>query len=181
MNAGVWIVNLAVLAAVLEADLGRREVARLRLARPILMAAAIVPFFARSVATSGPGLTLELAGTGAGALLGLLAAGLMRTEYDPDKHSVFSRAGGAYAALWTVVIGARLWFAYASAHVFPVRLGQWLATGHITPNALTDALIFLALSMLVTRTAALLGKAARARAIARTAAPGPDLTPAPSL
>jgi len=181
MTASVWIVNLAILATVLQADLGRRRVARLRLARPILMAAAIVPFFAKSITTSGPGLTLELAGAAAGALLGLLAAALMRTEYDLDKHDVFSRAGAAYAVLWVVVIGARLWFAYASAHIFPVQLGHWLATNHITPDALTDALIFLAVGMLVTRTAALLGKATRARNTARVGTSNPDPTPAASL
>lgn len=181
MNASVWIVNLAILAAVLEADLGRRKVARLRLARPVMMAAAIIPFFAKSVTASGPGLTLELAGAAAGALLGLLAAVLMRTEYDPGESSVFSRAGAAYAVLWALVIGARLWFAYASAHVFPVQLGRWMATTHITPDALTDALIFLALSMLITRTAALLAKATRARNTARTAGAGPGLSSVPSV
>jgi hypothetical protein len=181
MRAGVRIVDLVVLAAVLQADLGRRKVARLRLARPILMAGVIVPFFAKTIATSGPGLTLELAGAGVGALLGLLAAGLMRVEYDPGRHTVFSRAGVAYAALWVAVAGARLWFAYASAHVFPVQLGRWLATSHITADALTDALIFVSLGMLVTRTAALLGKASRARDTARAAALSPDLTPSPGL
>ncbi|TJZ97835.1 hypothetical protein [Actinacidiphila oryziradicis] len=170
MNASVWIVNLAVLTAVLEADLGRRKVAWFRLARPILMAAAIIPFFAKNIATTGAGLTLEIVGAGTGILLGLVAAALMRTEYDVAKKSVSSRAGAAYAALWAAVTGARLYFVYASAHVFPTQLGRWMATNHITPDALTDALIFLAIGMLVSRTAALLGKASRTGHTHRTAA-----------
>ncbi|GAA1892784.1 hypothetical protein [Streptantibioticus ferralitis] len=172
MNASVWIVNLAVLTAVLEADLGRRKVAWFRLARPILMAAAIIPFFAKNIATAGAGLTLELTGAAAGILLGLGAAALMRTEYDTAEKTVFSRAGAAYAALWAAVVGARLYFAYASVHVFPTQLGHWLATNHITPDALTDALIFLAVGMLLSRTAALLGRTSRVRHTHRiTAAP----------
>lgn len=39
MSAGIWIVNLAVLASVLGTDLGRREVSKRRLLRPALVAA----------------------------------------------------------------------------------------------------------------------------------------------
>ncbi|GAA1932875.1 hypothetical protein [Streptantibioticus ferralitis] len=162
MNASVWIINLAVLATVLHADLGYKQIAWLRLARPILLAIAVVPIFAKNIATTGNGLTLEIAGTAAGLLLGLLAAALLPVRYDTTRKAAFSTGKTTYAALWTTVIGARLLFAYASVHVFPAQLGHWMATNHITPDALTDALIFLAMGMLVARTAALLGKGARA-------------------
>jgi hypothetical protein len=55
------IVNAVVLAAVLEADLGRhRKILRFRLLRPILIAAAIVPLFLEKVTTHGGGLTVGL-------------------------------------------------------------------------------------------------------------------------
>ena len=73
------IVNAVVLAAVLEADLGRhRKITRFRLLRPVLIAAAIVPLFLEKVTTHGGGLTVELAGVAAGLILGLAAVGLMR-------------------------------------------------------------------------------------------------------
>ncbi|MGW7003532.1 hypothetical protein ACWGCW_12055 [Streptomyces sp. NPDC054933] len=177
MDASVWIVNLAVLTAVLEADLGRRKVAWFRLARPILLAGGVIPMFLKNVATAGAGLTLEIIGSSAGILLGLLAAALMRVEYDTAKDRVFSRAGAAYAALWAAVVGARLYFAYGSVHVFPTQLGHWLATNRITPDALTDALIFLAIGMLIARAATLLAKASRARNGAR---PTPAIRPVAS-
>ncbi|MEU8976298.1 hypothetical protein AB0D11_45295 [Streptomyces monashensis] len=162
MNASVWIVNLAVLTTVLHADLGYKKIAWLRLARPVLLAVAVVPIFAKNIATHGNGLTLEIIGTAAGLLLGLLAAALLKVRYDDDHKAAFSTGRAPYAALWAVVIGARLLFAYASVHVFPTQLGRWMFTHRITGDALTDALIFLAIGMLVARTTALLAKGARA-------------------
>ena len=164
MNADVWIVNLAVLATVLHADLGYRKVALARLVRPALVAAAVVPLFVKGMATGGNGLALEIAGAGAGILLGLVAAALLKVRYDQGSRAVYSRGGAPYAALWILVIGARLLFAYGSQHLFSAQLGHWMIANRVTANALTDALVFLAIGMLLSRTGALLGKATRARA-----------------
>jgi hypothetical protein len=163
MDASVWIINLVVLAAVLESDLGYRKIGSFRLARPLLMAGGIVPLFLKSPASAGNGLALEIAGTGFGILLGLLAGSLMTVGYNPIKAKVYSRAGFAYAALWTIVIAARLYFVYGSNHIFSAQIGRWMATNHITVDALTDALILMAVGMLVARTGTLIAKAARAR------------------
>ncbi|OLZ64109.1 hypothetical protein AV521_36935 [Streptomyces sp. IMTB 2501] len=162
MNASVWIVNLAVLATVLHADLGYKKIGWLRLARPILLAIAVVPIFAKNIATHGNGLTLEIIGATAGLLLGLLAAALLKVRHDQDHNAAYSTGRAPYAALWGLVIGARLLFAYASVHVFPAQLGHWMLTNRITGDALTDTLIFMAMGMLVSRTAALLAKGTRA-------------------
>lgn len=162
MDASVWIINLAVLTAVLEADLGTRKVTAFRLARPIGLAAGVIPMYLTGLTTSGNGLLLEVAGAAAGILLGLAAVALMPVRFDPAKNKAVSHAGATYAALWTAIVGARLWFAYASVNTFPTQLGRWLFTHHITPDALTDSLIFLAIGMLLTRTAVLIGRARHA-------------------
>ena len=60
MPIDVLIVNIAVLFAVLEADLGRRKISTFRIVRPLLMAAGIIALFVQHVATAGNGATLEM-------------------------------------------------------------------------------------------------------------------------
>jgi hypothetical protein len=147
------LVNILVLIAVLEADLGRRKISRLRIVRPLLLVIGIVPIFIDHPATAGRGLALEVALAGAGVVLGLVvSAGLMRVERDRPTGRPVSRAGVAYGLAWTVIIGARLAFSYGSQHWFSAQVGHWLVTNQITVAALTDSLIFMAIAMTLART-----------------------------
>jgi hypothetical protein len=164
MDAGVWILNLVVLFVVLESDLGTRKVTRFRVLRPVITAALVVPFFVGRLDTGGYGLLLEIGGTAAGLLLGLLAGAFMPVQEGVAKgrRCAKSRAGIGYALVWVAVVGARLAFAYGITHVFGRRLGEWMAAHSVSANALTDALIFMAVLMMLTRTALL---QVRARAV----------------
>jgi hypothetical protein len=176
--ASVWIINLVVLTAVLEADLGRRRITWFRLARPLALAGVIIAFYLKGVASGGTGLTLELTLGGAGVVLGLLAGAIFGVYRDAAGFAR-SRAGFGYAALWAAVIGARIGFAYATSHSHSLQ--KWLGTHQVTSAALTDALIFMAAGMLLARTATLL---ARRRALpsddasaAQAARPGRTVLP----
>jgi len=171
MSASIWIINLVVLAAVLEADLGHRKITRMRLIRPLIIAAVIAAFWITGVADSGTGLWVELAGIGTGIVLGLVAAALMRVYADGGRP--YSYAALPYALLWVAVIGARLWFAYASNHDIRVPVGTWMYAHQLTTSALIDAFVFLALAMVLTRTGSL---AVRSRALRR--APAAELAAA---
>lgn len=153
MSASILIVNLGVLFAVLESDLGTRKVSAFRVARPLLMAIGIIPLFIEHPATAGAGEALELALTGLGILFGIFASTrLMRIGYDYDPGRVVSRAGVTYGLFWSTIIGARLLFTYGANHWYTSQLVHWMSSNGISADALTDSLIFMALAMAVTRT-----------------------------
>jgi hypothetical protein len=147
------VIDALVLAAVLEADLGsHRRISRLRIVRPLLIAGAIIPLYLKAVTTTGTGLTLEVALGAAGIVLGLIATMLVTVYRSPKTGKPVSRAGAPYAILWTLVIGARAAFSYGATHWFGPQLGHWMTTNGVSSAAITDALIFMAVAMLLTRT-----------------------------
>ena len=160
------IINGAVLAATLHGDLGgHRKIGPMRLLRPLTIAAGIVPLFIDPIVTHGTGLAVELAGTAAGILGGLIAVSLMRVYRSELTGKPASSAKWGYAALWTLIIGARAAFSYGASHWFPSQLAHWCITHQVTGDAITDGLIFMAVAMMLTRT---LGLAARAATLPRT-------------
>jgi hypothetical protein len=152
MPTSAWVINLVVLAAVLLGDLGHRKINAFRLVRPVIVTAVIIAFYVKSVATNGNGLAFEIGLAALGIVLGVVASALFQVRREQDGFA-WSTAGTTYALLWVVVIGARLAFedeAYTSH-----ALDRWFATNSLSSNAITDALIFMAITMVLTRTAGL--------------------------
>jgi hypothetical protein len=160
--AEALIVNAAVLGSVLATDLGpARKVGRMRIARPLVVAGAIIPLFVKSPAAGGTGLALEIGATLLGLISGLAAVALMRVYRSPQTGKPVSHAALGYALVWAAVIGARAAFSYGWVHWFPAQLVRFGIAHQLTVAALTDSLIFMAVAMLVTRTLGLWGRAAR--------------------
>jgi len=156
------IINGVVLVAVLEGDLGpHRKIGRFRILRPLITVALVIPLFLDRPVTHGNGLLVELAGVAAGLLCGLVVAALMRVYRSPRTGRPVSAAGFPYALVWTVVVGARAAFSYGAVHWFPAELTQWCAAHQVTVAAITDGLIFMAITMVLVRTLGLATRAAR--------------------
>ena len=156
------IVNGVVLATVLATDLGpARKIGPMRLLRPVIAAAIIIPLFVDQPVTHGTGLVVEIAGVVAGLLGGLAALALMGVYRSPQTGRPVSRAGAPYAILWTVIIGARAAFSYGAVHWFKAPLVSWAITNQVSVAAITDGLIFMAVVMVLVRTIGLGMRAAR--------------------
>ena len=156
------IVNGVVLATVLATDLGpARKISKIRLLRPVIAAAVIIPFFVDWPASHGMALAVEIAGVAAGLLAGLAASALMGVYRSPTTGQPVSRAGLPYAIFWTAIIGARAAFSYGSVHWFSVPLVTWGIAHQVSVAALTDGLIFMAITMVLVRTVALGARAHR--------------------
>jgi len=156
------IINVAVLFAVLEADLGsHRKIGPVRILRTPLVIAAVIPLFLDRPVTHGNGLLVELAGLAAGLLCGLVVTTLMRVYRSPKTGQPVSAAGLPYAIVWTLIVAARAAFSVGATHWFPAQLAQWCATHQVTGAAITDGLIFMAITMVVIRTAGLAARATR--------------------
>jgi hypothetical protein len=156
------IVNGIVLVTVLASDYGKaRKISTHRLLRPVIAAAIIIPLFVDKPVTSGNGLVVEIAGVAAGLICGLAAAALMGVYRSPGTGKPVSRAGMPYAALWTVIIAARAAFSYGAGHWFQTPLVTWAIANHVTEAAITDGLIFMAITMVLLRTLSLRVRASR--------------------
>jgi hypothetical protein len=156
------IVNGVVLATVLASDVGpARKIGRMRLLRPVIAAAVIIPIFMGRPATHGTGLAVELAGIAAGVLGGLAAAALMRVYRSPLTGKPVSSAGWPYAIFWTVIVAARAAFSWGAAHWFTGSLVSWAIANQVSQAAITDGLIFMAIAMVIIRTVGLAARATR--------------------
>jgi len=156
------IVNGVVLATVLASDLGgARKIGWIRVLRPVLAAAVIVPLYLKTPATHGTALAVEIAGLAAGVLGGLVAAALMKVYRSPASGLPVSSAGWPYAIFWTTVIGARAAFSYGAAHWFTAPLVAWCVAHQVSEAAITDGLIYMAIVMIIARSAGLRIRASR--------------------
>lgn len=154
MTTTEYLLNAGLLAFVLWANLGTRAVTRARFTLPLILVAVAAAVFLRDVPTAGNDVALELTGAATGAVLGLVAAALVRVRRDATGRLVM-RAGAAYAALWVAVIGGRVAFAYGADHWFGPAIGRFSMTHAITgADAWTSAFVLMALCMVVARVAA---------------------------
>jgi hypothetical protein len=156
------IVNGVVLATVLASDVGpARKINRMRLARPVIAAAVIIPLFVDHPATNGSGLAVEIAGIAAGVLGGLVAAAMMRVYRSESTGKPVSSAGWPYAIFWTVIVAARAAFSYGAAHWFTNSIVSWAVANQVSEAAIVDGLIFMAVAMVLVRTGVLAARASR--------------------
>ncbi len=160
MSTSQYILNLALLAWILTANLGSRVLTVRRVVVPLVVVAAAAATYLRDLPTAGHDLTLELIGLAAGLVLGAVAALTVRVRRDHER--VVTTGGIAFAAIWVFVIGGRMLFAYGAEHWFGASIGRFSHQHLITgADAWTAAFILMALAMVLSRVAVTGLRAAR--------------------
>lgn len=154
MNATEIIIFVGLAALIIGTQMGRRNLTPRRLLIPFLAVGFVGYHYLQSIPTVGGDLDFEIALSLAGAALGVAAGFLMNVERDGQTGRIVTQAGVAYAALWVIVFGGRLGFAWAATHIWSHQVAQFAIQHEITSSAAwTAAFIFMALSMVIARTA----------------------------
>jgi hypothetical protein len=156
------------LGYILWSNIGTKVVTVRRYVIPLVLVGLAGAGYLRHVPTLGNDGRLELAGIVAGVVFGVVATSLVRAGRDAEGR-VTMTAGPGFAALWVVVIGGRMLFAYGAEHWFAAGMTTFSIDHRITgANAWTAAFVLMALAMVLTRV--VLG-GARALSVPRRPAP----------
>ena len=165
MNPTEFITFAGLASLILATQLGHRRLSLRRLLLPFVAVGVVAYHYLPIVPTAGGDLDFEVGLSLAGAVCGVLAASLMSVKRDDRTGEIATEAGVDYAALWVLVFGGRMAFAWAASHGWSHQVAQFSLQHDITGStAWTAAFILMALSMVVTRTAV---TGARALLIAR--------------
>src|SRR5947209_13728131 len=112
MNATEIITFAGLATLIIATQMGRRRLTLRRLLLPFAAVVLVGYHYLHGVPTVGGDLDFEVSLTLAGALCGVLAAVLMNVERDERTGLIMTEAGITYAALWVIVFGGRLAFAW---------------------------------------------------------------------
>jgi hypothetical protein len=163
MSTTQYVLNIALLAYILLSNLGTREVTHRRLLAPVVLVAIAGWVFLRNLPGLGNDHALEAVGLAAGVVFGLIASACVSLRRDLSGRLV-STAGWAFAAVWVLVIGGRMAFAYGADHWFPMTIARFSRDHLITgADAWTAAFVIMALAMVLTRLLATVVRGARVR------------------
>jgi hypothetical protein len=154
MNTTEIVIFVGFAALIIVTQLGRRALTPRRFLLPVAVAGLVGYHYLQSVPTVGGDLDFEIGLALTGALFGVLAGSLMGVERDAHTGRIMTRAGLAYAALWIAVFGGRLVFAWGATHLWTHQVAQFSIQHAITGSAAwTAGFVFMALSMVLARTA----------------------------
>ena len=159
MTLEIWILVIAVFAAVVLTRLGRHRYSRRQRLVTLGVIAVLVLKYVRGMPTTGHDALLEAVCAGIGVLFGLGMLASTAVERDESTGQVWVRAGVAYLVLWVVMLGSRIAFAYSATGFGRSEIGRFFATNHITGAAITPAFVLMTVGSLVVVT---LGLALRA-------------------
>lgn len=151
MSSDQYLLNVALLGYILWSNLGTRVVTGRRFLIPLVIVAVAGTGYLRHLPALGNDRRLEMAGIVAGVVFGVIAASQVRAGRNAEGR-VTTTAGAGFAALWILVIGGRMLFAYGAQHWFASAMTTFSIQHRISgADAWTAAFVLMALAMLATR------------------------------
>ena len=143
MTAGIWILVVVVFAAVCILRLGRRRFTRRQRVLPLVVVVVLALNYVRGMPTTGNDLALELSCLAVGALFGLAMVAVTAVEQEEATGDVWVRAGAAYLALWVILLGSRVFFAYSATGWAHQDIGRFFITNRLSFNSITPAFVLM--------------------------------------
>jgi len=156
MTTSDYLLYTGMFAAIRATQLGTRRPDLKRLLLPVAIVGGIGVKYLRDLPSGTTSHLIELAGIGAGLLFGLGAAAFISISKDPADARLTTTAGWPYAATWLAALGLRLAFAYGSSHWFAAALHTFSRAHHVPASTYATAFVLMALTMITTRTIAVL-------------------------
>lgn len=167
MTTTDYLIAAALILLVIPQIRGMRLTLR-SLVMPIVLVAAAAAYYLKSVPTQGHDVLLDVLCVAAGALLGV-GCGLATRLVRGSDGVLIAKAGVAAAVLWILGMASRTGFEYAATHGGGHAIADFSRTNSITgAGAWTAALLFMALTQVLARTAAVRLRAARLDSGSRT-------------
>ncbi|WP_207755385.1 hypothetical protein [Nonomuraea cypriaca] len=163
------IASGSILTIILATDLGHRRITTMRMLRSMIAVAVIIVIFVHSFPTQGNDLSLQLVGIGTGVICGLIAGALLPAYVHKSSGELHTFGGIGYALVWIVLSAGRVVFAYGADNWFAEDLVRFSIDYRISgPDTYANTFVFMALAMVLTRTAVLLTKMRKLRGGAAT-------------
>ena len=162
MTLQTWILIAAVFGAVVVLRLGRHRYTRRQRLLTLAVVAVLAGKYVRGMPTSGHDLIIEIACAALGGLFGLAMLAATSVTRDRRTGEIWIRAGLAYLALWTVMLGSRVVFAYAASDWDRAAVARFFASHQLTGTAVTPAFVLMTIASLVI---VMLGTTLRARSL----------------
>lgn len=150
--SGALIFAVILLFVVVRMQLGRHPATSASLLKPVVIAAIAGFLYLRHVPTNGSSVLLAAAGAALGIVAGVIAVACIRLERD-GNGALYTVCGGAYLAVWVVVLVARITFVYGTQHWWAHAIGTFSAAHQLSSGSWTAFFVLQALAMILVRVA----------------------------
>ena len=143
MTLELWILILAVFAAVVFLRLGRHRYTRRQRVLTLALLVVLILRYVKGMPTTGNDLILEMSCLALGVVFGFAMLGVISVEQDEKTGEVWVRAGLAFLLLWVVLLGSRILFAYSASGWAHRSIGHFFITNDLSFTSISPAFVLM--------------------------------------